>query len=54
MYGNHTGLPPVDPELVARHSRRQSIQDRFTGTVIGVAALIVLLVVLSVIGRFLA
>jgi hypothetical protein len=54
MFRNPTGLPPVDPELTARHSRRQSLQDRSAGTLIALAALIALLVILSVIGRFLA
>jgi hypothetical protein len=56
MYSNHTGLPPVDPELAARHSQGhgQSFHDRFGTTLIAVGGLIGLLIVLSVIGRFVA
>jgi hypothetical protein len=51
MYRTPSGLPPIDPELAARHSRRASFHERFGGTLIALGALIALLVVLSVIGR---
>jgi hypothetical protein len=46
-------IPPIDPELVAKYSAPQSFWHRFQGTLIVVGILILLLVGLSVIGRFL-
>ena len=53
MFGGPPGIPPTDPELTARYGRGRRIIERFEGTLIAAGALIGLLVVLSIIGRFL-
>jgi hypothetical protein len=49
----YRGPPPIDPDLTARYDRKRSFIERFEGTLIAVGALIGLLVVLSLVGRFL-